>query len=258
MTDTVQKLGGLESLIDQLPDADPDDVAPGDGLTIVYESVHSASGDAKAVTAHIIGRDADGTLYGLEPVAESPDSSYPARGFVLAPDEPLRRYTHAPGRRDRVAYERATDAGHRPVSATAVRTLGDVLKLSPNDMVEYVGRRRRPSRRGFRLPGFHPGIPARHRETKAMAMCYRLFEATGGADCDHEFTIPFGEDGWSHAWDPDTGDRRRYHRVEYRLAWLFEGETAAEYAPTRRDRRLPPRIAKRVYGDPDAAAESDV
>lgn len=207
MADLASQLGATDALLAQLDTVPLADLTPGDGITIVYQSIHAQDDSLQAVTARVIGRDGD-TVYALEPISDY--DGHGMRGFELAPDAPLYRYTHS----HKIDYERAPDGGHKPTSPHRSQ-LGPVETFIDAGDVTAINRRSIPWG-PFRLP--HGRVGRRGSDTRTPALCHRLFDAEGSAPCDYDFAIP-GHD--RRGIDAD-GDIVNVHEFETRAAWLFD------------------------------------
>lgn len=201
-TSLMDEFADEQSILDQLPSRDVEDLDHGDSIGIVYDSVHG--NQPQVVRAVVIGGKGE-YLYALEPREETPKSTWKRRVFQLNRDtDEIARMTAKSFSRE------GTDFGHRPAYEERrfednggwphARKLGDVLKCVPMDvdptdpygtewgefqLPKYPGRR---GRRTFDIyESQFGGI--------AEAMCYRLFEAEGGRHVyeAHTFEVPEGQ-----------------------------------------------------------------
>lgn len=221
----ISKVFNDESLLDSLPSKEVAELSLGDGVGIVYDPV---SGDNAQVVRGIVIGGVGSDLFVLEPRHEAPSTTWGRRAFRVGSglDDVKRMTCYDFTRQD-------ADFGHRPTQRESLdwphdSSLGEVLKIVPMDV--DVGREGGQGLAPFRLPMYlhatpssavsRAGWPYERRTSVCSALCHRLFEAEGGAECDYEFGIP------TDRRDPRVRmtDGESWWNIQYALAWVLDDE----------------------------------
>jgi hypothetical protein len=195
-----------DELLNVLDTADRGALGLGDGVAVVYDSPHSDTPQVK--TGKVIG--ADDTRLFLKQPKEEVNGPYPRvlrlRRTGVHDDAQADELDHFPA----PEYARLTDgAGYRPATddgdLPGRNLLGDVLKVVPKDDVAASWESPDPKSPfnitekdavgNIRRLKYYVHGDGRETSITPRTLCTRLFEATGGAECDYTFGFPMDRYG---------------------------------------------------------------
>lgn len=198
MQEVIEQLG-TEEIISQLPTADLKDSELGDGVWVVYDSKFSQN--AQVVKGIVLGVYDNGDHYLLEPREDSDGVGRRAFKVPAAGSGEVSRmsvydyreidngYGHVPTLRD------STEVSPRQGLGDIISLLDIEVELEDDFVSEEIERE-------FRL---HDTLFTPPEKTQSAVLCDRLFDATGGAECDYEFGIPTVE--WSYYISNHNSDK---------------------------------------------------